>query len=238
MTDYYPLLARAVSRLEDNSGQARLDLYDRARAILIAQLRAHERKSSEAELMDELVAFEMAILKLEAEAPPALPRSMPAQPPVDPAPRTAADAAAVTGGATAIVAVAAGTVRDERLTPAEAKGPPASPSPAETIEAGSTPTTNAADDIGALPQSLGIMLIGTAVVVGMLAFIGVIYVRGLALVSARVIAYPALIAVVALLSILLVVLYLATFRRLRVLAAVAYLLKLAHATLGRGAASF
>ena len=39
MADYYSILARAVSRLATNNAQTRQELYEYARAILIAQLR-------------------------------------------------------------------------------------------------------------------------------------------------------------------------------------------------------
>ena len=39
MQSYYELLAPAVARLEENTGDARRALYDRARTALVAQLR-------------------------------------------------------------------------------------------------------------------------------------------------------------------------------------------------------
>ena len=39
MADYYPLIARAVSGLDRNTGENRRALYDRARVALVNQLR-------------------------------------------------------------------------------------------------------------------------------------------------------------------------------------------------------
>ena len=39
MADYYPLIAKAVTGLEKSTGEARRALYDRARSVLVAQLR-------------------------------------------------------------------------------------------------------------------------------------------------------------------------------------------------------
>jgi hypothetical protein len=40
MAEYYPLLARAVAALPDSNVESRRSIYDRARAALVAQLRA------------------------------------------------------------------------------------------------------------------------------------------------------------------------------------------------------
>lgn len=64
--DYYPILAGAVSRLPTNSAQARQELYERARTILLAQLGRQE--ISELGAVGERVVLETAILKVEAEA--------------------------------------------------------------------------------------------------------------------------------------------------------------------------
>jgi hypothetical protein len=64
--DYYPILARAVSRLPTNSAQARQELYERARTILFAQLGKQEITALGA--VGERVVLETAILKVEAEA--------------------------------------------------------------------------------------------------------------------------------------------------------------------------
>ena len=39
LADYYPLIAQAVDRLEQNAAETRRTVYDRARAAMVAQLR-------------------------------------------------------------------------------------------------------------------------------------------------------------------------------------------------------
>lgn len=71
MADFYPVLARAVSQLPVDAPQARRDLYDYARGILIAQLRERDPGVSLPELMREKAALKSAIRKVEAAALPA-----------------------------------------------------------------------------------------------------------------------------------------------------------------------
>ena len=68
MTDYHPLIARAVDGLAKNSGEARRALYERARAALVAQLRTVEPALSESDITKERLALEEAIRKVESEA--------------------------------------------------------------------------------------------------------------------------------------------------------------------------
>jgi hypothetical protein len=68
MTDYQPLIARAVEGLGKSTGEARRALYDRARAALVAQLRGVEPAIPESEITRERLALEEAIRKVEAEA--------------------------------------------------------------------------------------------------------------------------------------------------------------------------
>src|SRR5690348_9852833 len=94
MTDYHPLIARAVEGLAKNTGEARRALYERARAALVAQLRGVDPPLSESDITKERLALEEAIRKVEAEAArKALtePRST-ARPEPRPAPVTAAPA--------------------------------------------------------------------------------------------------------------------------------------------------
>jgi len=68
MTDYHPLIARAVEGLDKSSGEARRALYERARTALVTQLRAVEPPLSESEITKERLAIEDAIRKVEADA--------------------------------------------------------------------------------------------------------------------------------------------------------------------------
>jgi hypothetical protein len=77
MTDYYPLLARAVAGLERSTGEARRALYERARNALLAQLRGADPPLSESEITRERLALEEAVRRVEADAA----RQMRAPPP-------------------------------------------------------------------------------------------------------------------------------------------------------------
>ena len=68
MTDYHPLIARAVDGLDRSTGEARRMLYERARNALVTQLRSVEPALSESEITKERLALEEAIRKVEAEA--------------------------------------------------------------------------------------------------------------------------------------------------------------------------
>ena len=68
MADYHPLIARAVSGLEKNTGENRRALYERARVALVAQLRGVVPALEESEITRERLALEEAIRKVEAEA--------------------------------------------------------------------------------------------------------------------------------------------------------------------------
>ena len=68
MADYYPLISRAVSGLEQNTGENRRVLYERARTALVNQLRGVEPALEEADITRERMALEEAIRKVEAEA--------------------------------------------------------------------------------------------------------------------------------------------------------------------------
>ena len=68
MTDYYPLLKRAVDGLEKGTGEARRALYERARTALVDQLRGMNPPLAEAEITRERLALEEAVRKVEAEA--------------------------------------------------------------------------------------------------------------------------------------------------------------------------
>ncbi len=71
MADFYPVLARAVSKLVISDLQARRELYDYARRILVAQLRERNPHVSVSEIMREQSALETAVRRVEAESRPA-----------------------------------------------------------------------------------------------------------------------------------------------------------------------
>ena len=63
MADYYPLIARAVSGLDKNTGENRRALYDRARAALVNQLRGVHPALDETDITRERLGLEEAIRK-------------------------------------------------------------------------------------------------------------------------------------------------------------------------------
>lgn len=67
MADFYPILARAVAGLPDNSAETRRSIYDRARTALVAQLRGLDPPLSEAEIMRERLALDEAVARIEAD---------------------------------------------------------------------------------------------------------------------------------------------------------------------------
>jgi len=68
MADYQPLITRAVSGLDKNTGENRRALYERARNALVNQLRSVEPALDESDITRERLALEDAIRKVEAEA--------------------------------------------------------------------------------------------------------------------------------------------------------------------------
>ena len=65
--DYYPLIARAVERLDRSTGEARRAVYERARKA-VAELRSNQPALLDAEITEAILALEEAIRKVEAEA--------------------------------------------------------------------------------------------------------------------------------------------------------------------------
>lgn len=86
MADYQPLIARAVAGLENNTGESRRALYERARTALVHQLRSVDPPLDEAEITRERLALEEAIRKIEAEAVRAAASEEPVKPPAEEAP--------------------------------------------------------------------------------------------------------------------------------------------------------
>jgi hypothetical protein len=65
--DYYPLIARAVERLDRSTGESRRAVYERARKA-VAQLHSNQPALLDADITKERIALEEAIRKVEAEA--------------------------------------------------------------------------------------------------------------------------------------------------------------------------
>ena len=69
MADYYPLITKAVAGLvSDASRESRRDIYERARAALLGQLRTINPPFTEAEITRERLALEEAIRRAEGDA--------------------------------------------------------------------------------------------------------------------------------------------------------------------------
>lgn len=142
MADYHPVLARAVAALEDNTAEARREVYERARAAIVRKLRSYEPPLTESEITRERLALEDAVRRIEREI-----RAQ--QKPERPAPggaglqtmqAAAADAAAL-GAAAASAQVSANAARallngdegqeaprvEPRFEPAPARSPAAGP---------------------------------------------------------------------------------------------------------------
>jgi len=136
-------------------------LYQRARSIIIAELRKQNPKISALTITRGQAALEAAIRKLEAELQP--------------------------------------RARDnDRKNGSQGRSDVAE-----------------ADRLGEMPKALAAMLFGTANMAAIIAFSGVVYLRGLALVYADIIQYPILLGAMAGLACLLVPLSRTVFRRLR-----------------------
>src|SRR4029077_4457666 len=68
MTDYHPLIARAVEGLDRSTGEARRALYERARNALVAQLGSNQPVLVLADITKERLPLEEGSRKVEAEA--------------------------------------------------------------------------------------------------------------------------------------------------------------------------
>jgi len=68
MTDYRPLLSRAIANLDPNTGEARRAVYDRARTALVNQLRGLNPPLAEADVTRQRLSLEDAIRRVEGEA--------------------------------------------------------------------------------------------------------------------------------------------------------------------------
>ncbi len=63
MADYYPALARAISRLAINNAQTRQELYEHARTVLVAELERNNPERSTQAALRERIEFETTILR-------------------------------------------------------------------------------------------------------------------------------------------------------------------------------
>ena len=63
--DYYPLIARVVAGLEHNTADTRQIVYEHARRVLHELVRNHQPALLAWERMDEMLALEEAIRKVE-----------------------------------------------------------------------------------------------------------------------------------------------------------------------------
>ena len=66
MTDFYPLIHRAVSKLDSNTVEERHALYERARNSLAQILRGSNPPPTDSEIVRECLALEKAIVRAEA----------------------------------------------------------------------------------------------------------------------------------------------------------------------------
>jgi hypothetical protein len=67
MSNYFPFIADAVLKLEENNAETREQLFARARIILVEQLRLRQPAPTEPEILTERLALDDAIRKVEFE---------------------------------------------------------------------------------------------------------------------------------------------------------------------------
>jgi hypothetical protein len=219
MADYYPVLARAVSRLSENNARTRNELYERARGIVLEEL----RKRDPEKLAPEQAALEAAVLRLEAEAAAqqAPLRAAPA-PPQAPARAALAPSSAPPSRPPVNAAAPAKTASRYRFGIFRTRRPgkpreklPEKPAPAPARSAQRTASDkrmpDPGDALGGALNSLTVMLYGTAFLVAVMAVTGVVYVRGLIWVAEGVVTYPVLLVVTATVFALLIILPRAMF---------------------------
>ena len=88
MADYYPLISRAVANLGPSSPEQRRDLYDRATAALLGQLRNSDPPIPDADIERERLALEDAVRRVETEVGGGVQRAaeLPPEPVAEPVP--------------------------------------------------------------------------------------------------------------------------------------------------------
>ena len=72
MADYYPLIARAIEGLSEQSAQMRASIYERARTALLEQLTSLDPPLSEADIDRERLSLDDAMARVEMEYDPGL----------------------------------------------------------------------------------------------------------------------------------------------------------------------
>jgi hypothetical protein len=188
MADYYPILARAVASLPQNTAHAREDLYARARTIVAEQLRGRGLRRGASEAVGEHAALETAIRKIEVESRPAKARIN--SEPRRPAQRVAADQERADNTARSLSkilqAVQPGEVSDATPRPAPRKFVNGIQQPAPNAETTTTASGGQEDE----SKEFGY-------IVAALAFTGVTYVRCIVWLYQGVIGYPILLAIMA-----------------------------------------
>jgi lipoprotein-anchoring transpeptidase ErfK/SrfK len=68
LADYYSILSRAVAALESNTAQARADLFERARNLLIDRIESEPGHWTNESALAEIAAFDAATDRIEADA--------------------------------------------------------------------------------------------------------------------------------------------------------------------------
>jgi hypothetical protein len=242
MADYYTVLARAISRLSDSNARKRHEIYERARAVVLEEL----SKLDPEKIAPEQAQLEAAILRLEAEASardaavaaappqavlrPAADVAIAAAPPPQAVLRPAADVtpAPQRRPASGYIARVFGSPR--RAKPVQQTPPAPAPVPAQAPQgsAGGRPAAKAPDELAGMLNSLRTMLFGTAFLVAVLAFTGVVYVRGLIWVAAGAITYSGLLVVTAAAFILSLAVAVSIFRSASSLPGFGLLSRLIH----------
>lgn len=85
MADFYPVLSKAIAGLQEQTPQARRAIYDRARQVLVTQLRNVDPPISESEITRQRLALDDVINRIELDhaviEPPAAPPPPPSPPP-------------------------------------------------------------------------------------------------------------------------------------------------------------
>src|SRR5579862_1119405 len=63
--DYYGAMAHAVAKLERNTAAARLELFERAKSMVVQEMRARRPPAAEPEIVRECAALRAAIRQVE-----------------------------------------------------------------------------------------------------------------------------------------------------------------------------